>query len=462
MTKQNLNTSTMVKWFITIGLPVIIFLLPLNEVFTQQVKWFTVLTIWALLCSAFELLDLYVPAILLPVLYVATGVCDATTAYSSWTTLVVFNIVGAMLLANVLEGTGLLRRIAYFIIRKCGGTYNGSVWGLFIAALVISFITFANGYVVIATLSYGVCLALNVKKTKEAAIIMMAGMLGASTVRMFIYSPVTVGLCTTGAQTIDPTFAISIVDLTIANIPVLLYCILFLWILTFFGKTKHFDIGGGKEYFDTEYAKLGQMSISEKKSAVVLIVLIIYIFTQPLHKLNTFYGFIVFPCLLFFPGIDVGNSTHIKNLPFSTILFVAMCLAIGSVGTALGIMSVISSALAPTIASLGTVGGLYGIMTLGVIVNLLMTPAAMLAVLPAPIMQICLDAGLSARAAMYTMIFSTDLVFLPYEYVTFLIFFSFGVMTTGQFVKYHTIKNILFYLFFGILIIPYWYLIGLI
>lgn len=174
MTKQNLNTSTMVKWFITIGLPVIIFLLPLNEVFTQQVKWFTVLTIWALLCSAFELLDLYVPAILLPVLYVATGVCDATTAYSSWTTLVVFNIVGAMLLANVLEGTGLLRRIAYFIIRKCGGTYNGSVWGLFIAALVISFITFANGYVVIATLSYGVCLALNVKKTKEAAIIMMA------------------------------------------------------------------------------------------------------------------------------------------------------------------------------------------------------------------------------------------------------------------------------------------------
>lgn len=139
-----------------------------------------------------------------------------------------------------------------------------------------------------------------------------------------------------------------------------------------------------------------------------------------------------------------------------------MCLAIGSVGTALGIMNVISSALAPTIASLGTVGGLYGIMTLGVIVNLLMTPAAMLAVLPAPIMQICLDAGLSARAAMYTMIFSTDLVFLPYEYVTFLIFFSFGVMTTGQFVKYHTIKNILFYLFFGILIIPYWYLIGLI
>lgn len=71
-----------------------------------------------------------------------------------------------------------------------------------------------------------------------------------------------------------------------------------------------------------------------------------------------------------------------------------MCLAIGSVGTALGIMNVISSALAPTIASLGTVGGLYGIMTLGVIVNLLMTPAAMLAVLPAPIMQICLDAGI--------------------------------------------------------------------
>ena len=461
-TVMSTNKSYLIKHLISWGIPLILLFIPTGEIYTSAVKWFLILTAWGLLVSAFELMDLYVPSILVPVLYVATGVCDATVAYSSWTTLVVFNIVGAMLLANVLDATGLLRRIAFFIIRKCGGTFNGSVWGLFIAGLVISFITFANGYVVIATLSYGICKALGVSRNKEAAIVMMSGMLAASTVRMFIYSPVTVGLCTTGAQTVDPSFTISIIDLTIANLPVLVYCILFLWLMMFFGKTKHSNLNGGKEYYDAEYAKMGKTSLDEKKSAVVLVLLIIYIFTQPLHGLNTFYGFIIFPCLLYFPGINVGKSEHVKQVPFSTVLFVVMCLSIGAVGTQLGIMNMVSAAITPKLANMGTIGSLFGILTMGVIVNLLLTPAAMLAVLPAPIMQICLDLGLSGRAAMYTMIFSTDLVFLPYEYVTFLIFFSFGVLSTGQFIKYHAIKNALFYAFFGIIIIPYWYLIGLI
>lgn len=461
-TSERLSTSQWVKWIITFGVPLIIFFMPVTEVFTHEIKWFCIITVWTLLCSAFELLDLYIPSILLPVLYVMAGGCNATVAYSSWTTLVVFNIIGAMLLANVLESIGLLNRIAFWIIRKCGGTFNGAVWGLFFAGLIISFITFANGYVVIATLSYGVCKALGVSRNKEACIVMMSGMLAASTVRMFIFSPVTVGLCVTGAQTVDPTFDINIVNLTVANLPVLLYCMLFIFLMTVVCKTKHSSFSGGKTYFDQEYAKLGKMSSREKKAAVVLALLIVYIFTQPLHGLNTFYGFIVFPCLLFFPGIQVGSSANIKGLPFSTILFVAACLAIGAVGTSLGIMQMISAMLAPQLTAMGTIGALYGIMTLGVLVNLLMTPAAMLSVLPAPVMQICMDAGLSGRAAMYTMIFSTDLVFLPYEYVTFLIFFSFGVMSTGQFLKYHAIKNLLFYVFFGLMIVPYWYLIGLI
>ena len=112
------------------------------------------------LCSAFEVVDLYVPSVLLPILYIFAGVCDAATAYSSWTNFIVFNVAGAMLFANVLEDIGLLQRIAYWVIRKCGGTFTGSVWGLFIASCIISVITFGNGYVVVATLTYGICLSL--------------------------------------------------------------------------------------------------------------------------------------------------------------------------------------------------------------------------------------------------------------------------------------------------------------
>ena len=65
------------------------------------------------------------------------------------------------------------------------------------------------------------------------------------------------------------------------------------------------------------------------------------------------------------------------------------------------------------------------------------------------------------KRQMYTMMYSTDMVFLPYEYVIYLIFFSFGTMKMSHFIKYQSIKVLCFYIFFGIVFLPFWKLLGI-
>lgn len=458
----SVNRSALVKWSITFGVPILLLCLPVGQVYTQPTKYFLAITVWALLCSAFEIVDLYVPSVLLPILYIFAGVCDAVTAYSSWTNFIVFNVAGAMLFANILEEIGLLNRIAYWVIRKCGGTFTGSVWGLFIASCIISVITFGNGYVVVATLTYGICKALKVSRTKEASIVIMAGMLGGGTLKLCVYNPIVIGLIHASARTVVPDFYMPFQEVVLSSIPVLFFSILFLGGMLFFNKkSAEADNLSSKAFFDEEYKKLGKVSAKEKKTIVVTLLLMLYIFLQPLHGLEMMYGFIFFPCLLFLPGIDVGQPQHVKTIPFSTLLFIASCLTIGLVGQTLGIMQNVIQFVTAVMSSVSLPVALYGILTLGLAANFLLTPFAMLAILPGPVLDIALNLGISGKAAMYTMMYSTDMVFLPYEYVIYLIFFSFGTMKMSHFIKYQSLKVLCFYIFFGLVFIPFWKLLGI-
>ena len=73
-----------------------------------------------------------------------------------------------------------------------------------------------------------------------------------------------------------------------------------------------------------------------------------------------------------------------------------------------------------------------------------------------------MNLGVDPLAVIFTFNHSTDMVFLPYEYLTFLVFYALGGMTMGQFFKYQALKNIVYMIFFVAIMIPYWYLVGLI
>ena len=51
---------------------------------------------------------------------------------------------------------------------------------------------------------------------------------------------------------------------------------------------------------------------------------------------------------------------------------------------------------------------------------------------------------------------------MPYEYASYLIYFSFGLIYLKDFIKLFTVKTILNAIFMVVILIPYWHLIGLI
>ena len=459
---EPVDKTKMIKVIISVVIPIFIFLIPVTDVFTSDMRTFLALTAWMLLWAAFEITDLLVPSLLWPVLLIILGIIPETTIYNSWLSLVIPCCMAAMVLAAILQRIGLLERLTFWIVAKCGGSFNRTMYALYFACLIMSAVTFAGASIIIAALCYGMCKSLNMEGKEEAAITMMVGMLGGSTVRMFIYQPLTAGLVLGSVNAIDPTFTFTVFELLKYNIPVLLYSLLMIFIFLRMAKTKNSSINGSKEYFWNAYLEKGAMTAAEKKGAVLLAILMIGILTNPLHGIDGMAIFVIVACLAYCPGIHIGTSAEIKGLPIGTIFFISACMAIGSGCTATGLTELISSVCTPILAMLDTKIILIGILLFGIVLNFLMTPMAMVAVFSGPMVALCVGAGMNPLAPVFTFLFSTDMVFLPYEYVTFLIFFSFGMMTTWQFVKYHSVKNLLFLVFYGIIILPYWSLLGLI
>lgn len=452
----------LIKWIISIIGPIIILLIPENELFTSELRVFLAISLWLILSVALSIFEsMFVPAFLAPVLWYMTGCVPINIAFSAWTQEVLYVIIGAYLLASQLEEVGLLKRIAYWVILKFGGSFKGTYWGIFVACAFVTFITFGNAYIVLATITFGICKAFNLGTSRESAFIVMSACVGTTTSRTFIYSPQTVGLIEAGIRTVHPDFSLTWYDYMIQMAPNIIMCIVILWAYGKIFGLKKVNVQMEKEYFIAQLASLGKISSTEKKAGIVLLSLMAFLITSPLHGLPANYGFLVLPLLYFVPGINIGTKQTIRNIDFSLIFFAASCLSIGVVGNYLGLGKLIVAYLSPIVSIAGAAGAAYIVMTLGIAVNFVLTPTAMMAALPASIAALADGLGVSALSLIYPFKMSTDLIFLPYEYIPYLIFFSFGMMKTKDFVAFSTVKIIINYIFLGVIMIPWWKILGI-
>lgn len=445
---------------ICIIIPIIILLMPETEYFTKEIKIYIAITLFIISIVSFELFDILIPSILLPSLYCISGIVDASTAFISWTNTIIYMIIGAFTLTNVLESCGLLNRIALFCIKKCGGTFNGTLYGLLLTGIILAAVTFNNAYIIMITLGYGICKTMNLEKSNQSAVLMMAAGISANTVGVFMYDPAMMSLLQANAQTVIPDFKITWVEQFIYNAPLFFFLVLFCWIMTKIYKTKNLN-SLGKEYFKNEYDKLGPISKKEKIALVVLSILMVFLLSSPFHGIDITYGFMLLPWILFLPGINVGTKQDIKNLPYGTIFFIAACLGIGMVGNALGASKIISTFLAPILEGQHILYILYVVLGLGILANLFMTPFAMVASLSGPVAQVVSNLELSLWPPLLALYHSCFLIFLPYEIPVWLVLFGFGMISMKNFILLSALNVFLFLLYFGIVMVPYWTLLGL-
>lgn len=458
ITQKNI---TWIQWIVTLLIPALIYLVPTTEVYTQNLRVFFVITFFIILLVAFELFELLIPAILLPTLYFLSGIVPVNVAFASWTNTTVWMIVGALILADALEECGLLIRIAYYCIRKCGGTFTGIMYGLFFTGMALSIATFSNAFIIMMTMTYGICKAMKLERSNASALICFMGIMGGITTCTFIYNPGYLALGEVGIRTFIPDFAVQWYMMLQYNGVTLLIYLGVIWLLTKIYKTHEVTFAGGKEYFDEQYAKLGPMSPKEKKASVLVLVLMAFLFTGPMHGIPSAYGFMTLPYILYFPGVNVASRNCTKKTNFSIIFFISSCLGIGSVGGALGIGTLISELVSPLLAHTSALMALTTMLISGTIANLFMTPYAMMAGLSAPFAKVALDLGLDPMSSIMTLMISTDMVFFPHEVAGCLLMYSYGLISMSNFIKFGVLKTVLTLLFFMGVVYPFWICFGL-
>ena len=168
------------------------------------------------------------------------------------------------------------------------------------------------------------------------------------------------------------------------------------------------------------------------------------------------------PWLMFVPGLKIANSEDVKNIDFSMVFFCVACLSIGITSSYLGIGNLIAELLIPILAPLSHNVVLGAIYFVGLILNFLLTPFAILAGFSEPIAQIAAGLDINPLGALYALYVGLDQVLLPYEYLSYLIFYAFGLIKMSDFIKVLGVKMIGATLVLFLILIPWWNFWGLI
>ena len=437
------------QWAISIILPLCICLIPLSDVYTSQLRIFFIVTLFAILLIAFDLVDSLIAAVVLFMGYSATGICDVATVFSAWSNDVAWMIIGSLVFAAALNETGIMKRFAYALILKLGGSYIKMLWAIYFVGVIISLLTSVTGFPLLAAIAFAICKGLGYPLgSKESNGVALAAMAGAVCPFAWLYNPINAGVGDAVLKLINPDLSITWIDL--------------LWMILLtkvFFKSTGADIK--EDFFKNELGKLGQVSGAEKKALVLTIIIVLYMIISSFTGWKTAYGFSLIAWAVFLPGVNLANGDTLKKVNFSVVFFTVACIAIGNVGNALGVGELINTLVSPLLGNVskaGFIGGIWGISTVS---NFLLTPVAVSTALGVPLMQIGTSLGVDPVATLFTIMMNTSNVFMPHENTAYLLFFAFGLMMMKDFIKYNAIRMVGHLIFMMAIIVPYWYLIGI-
>ena len=451
------------KWVISILVPVIILMFPETGSFTNAIKVFLAVTFWGVFCMATEVIPITFVAIMLPIFYILAGIATPAQALSPWTTSVIWVVFGGVILAHVLMTSGLSTRIAYFTIIGSGGSFTGILIGIALAGVIINpFVPSLMAKITMITpIAVAVCIALNLeKKTKAASAVMLAAFLGLISSRLGFLTgeagiPMSMNLVTevTG-------YTISWAEYAYHNLLLsLLFTIICVTIvIVVLRPEKEIE---GKEGILKKYKEMGPMKPAEKKVVALLALAMITLLTDSIHGISPAWIFMIIGLIAFLPGINLMNDEQLGKLNFKIVFLVAGCMAIGTVANVTGTAKWMADILAPIMAGTSPLHTIMIAWFFGVLGIYILTPLPALGSLPGPLAEIALQLEMNPLPIVYAFIYGTDQYLLPYIFPCLLFIYSFGYISMKNLLMVFIPRLIASGLFIALVAYPYWRLIGL-
>lgn len=443
------------KWLFAFMVPIVLWFLPMSADVTPEIRKFLVVTVWAILMFMFELLDTAIVSLAMIFGYVLFQVVPVETALSAWTNTTVWMAIASFIIVNVVQKTKLLERLAYSLVILTGGSYLGILFGIATMSIIFCLLVASTvTSMILMAIAYGLCRALKLEPGKASAGIMLTSIICFVEATNFLYVPQCIGLSAS-------VVGVSVDYLTILKhnwvfIP-LVYLMAFVISIVF----KPEQSIGGRDIFIEKRMALGAMERDEKKTLAVLVAMVIYLFTVPWHGFDMVYGFIFGTVLLFIPHIGVGSPEDIEKVNIGTIIFFVSCMAIGSVGGAVGIGDLLAKISVPLLEGQSIYVFSALIWIIGVICNFFMTPLALMTIMGGPFGAIAANLDISGYPVAYLLSFAGNNLLFPYENTLFLICFTFGMVKMKDFIKIGFIKMLVCLAYTLIIGVTYWNILGL-
>lgn len=455
------SRSNVIKWLITFIITMIFVLIPSQGFYDGNIKNFFIITVFSLCVIAFEFFPLLIMAAVMPILWVFTGVCSFETAMGPWMGSTMPMMVGIFVMVACLEESGLITRIAFFLMSKVSGSYMKLCFAIYFVSFLISVITLGNAQYIMCVLCAGTCFALKVQNKKAGACIAMAGMLGACSSHAFTYSAQGIAVIQGVTGDLLSNLHVTPVSYLLHNWPMIIICGLILFITVKWYKPE--EEFGSTSYFKDQLTKMGKISKKEIINGVMLACVLLYICTSGLHGMDISYAFSLIPYIVFLPFLKGGDEQTLKKVNWQMIFFVSACMSIGTVAVALGIGNVLGQLCLNIftnmnnifIISLALFGLIFGM-------NFLMTPMAIWSLLANPLMMAVTELGYDPLPFVYELVACSEAIIFPYEYIPYLLFFSMGIIKMGDFIKLNIMRSVVFFAGFICILIPYWMLIGIV
>ena len=186
-TVKQFNVKYLIGWLVNIIIPLMVLFIPTNELFSDKIKMYLVVTLFFIIALIFNNLCTTLIGILMPVCYVVLGVSGANVAFSSYSNHVIWLVLGSFVLSDMMTKVGVAKRLVYKCMVLTGGSYRGMLFGVMLVAIVLTLVVPGKVHFLLAPLCYSLIQTLNYGESKESAGIMMTSAFACSTGGLFLY-----------------------------------------------------------------------------------------------------------------------------------------------------------------------------------------------------------------------------------------------------------------------------------
>ena len=454
---------TVLKYFLTFGAPLAIAtLIPTTPTVTKPILYFFAITVWAMFSWMFSVLPEIVVGFVLPILYIVSGVATANEAFSAWTTNTPWICFGGIMLGAVMMSTGLAKRIAFKAILITGGTFKRTLAGLMLGGLILApFIPSLMAKIAIfCIVGVAICQALDLEpKSNAAAAVMLTAFLAVASPKLSYLTgaadnPMAMGLVAKVTCTMITWGEFALHN---AILGIIYSAISLAIVLIMIKPEKEID---SIDVIKERYAELGSMTLNERKAGVALVITLLLMVTDFLHRIDIGWLLNIIIAVLFLPGIGIMKGEQMNKINFSMMFFITGAMSIGPVAAKVGAVKLIATVMLPLLKG-STFYTLISVYFFGVFVKFFLTPIAATAMFTTSVTEIALQLGLHPYPVVYAFKYGVDQYIFPYEYAVLLYAYSFGYIALKHVFKVLIPRIITTALLLSILAFPYWKWLGL-